>query len=211
MNLAIKQPVEKMYSFILAPNALNNIIGFLLSNFSHAESLKTWDLNKKYFDEKLTIISNPSDNRHVLFDQIVNKGIAPEEVFIIENGILKNYLLDENDSDTLHIPYLNNSFTHREVQQGFSSLDDMVASCSESILIIEMHGEFDPTGSFSGIIKQGYFIKDGKIHYSLTNVTISLNVFDIFNAIIDISKETVSFGTKIFPYIKFNELLLVTN
>ncbi len=56
-------------------------------------------------------------------------------------------------------------------------------------------------GDFSGVAKNSYYIEDGEIKYPVSEVMVSGNLTELFQNIIEISKERINFGTSIYPYI----------
>ena len=63
-------------------------------------------------------------------------------------------------------------------------------------------------GDFSGVAKNSYYIKNGKIKFPITETMVSGNVKEMFENIDDISSDRVNFGSGIFPWISFNGITI---
>lgn len=85
---------------------------------------------------------------------------------------------------------------------GKTSLEDMISDIEEGILIGRFSGGApNSNGDFSGIAKNSFIIKDGKIAQPLSETMISGNLFDLTQEIYDTSAEVYQNGSFHFPYV----------
>ena len=64
--------------------------------------------------------------------------------------------------------------------------------------------DFTPEGHFTGVAKNSFLIKDGKIAQALTETMISGNLAQMLKSVRGISAESVNYGTCILPYAAFD-------
>jgi hypothetical protein len=182
---------------IVAPNTLISILGFLLPNQGSYKK----ERSRINFDKKLTVTSNPYDPRHGGTEKTVD-GKKAKAITLIKNGVLVNLPLDREESKKAGQRYIPNTFC-REVKGGVVSLEAMIQKANNAFFIHELHGETGDDGSFSGLVKNGFLVKDGKFAGRLCDMPVTFNIFDVFKHITDISSERVALGKLNFPYICF--------
>ena len=78
-----------------------------------------------------------------------------------------------------------------------------MGSVKEGILITRFSGgRPNDRGDFSGIAKNSYYIKDGKLAFPIQETTVSGNMVDLLQNITGISVERLNFGSSILPWVK---------
>jgi PmbA protein len=88
------------------------------------------------------------------------------------------------------------------VESGDKSFDEIVKATKRGIVVARFSGgRPSRSGDFSGVAKNSYYVENGEIKYPVSETMISGNLYDMFNNIIDISKERVSFGMAILPWV----------
>lgn len=126
-----------------------------------------------------------------------DEGNETKENILIENGILKSYLLDNTTSNKLGMknthscrresykyppsPRMSNTY----IKNGTTSRDDIISSVDYGILIKGVSGgAANPsTGDFEFTSNEGYLIEKGQISRPLKTVNISGNGCDILKKI----------------------------
>ena len=125
------------------------------------------------YDDPL-ILSGPGSR---LFD---DEGLAAVKRPIIENGILKNYYIDNYYGKKLMMKPTSGSSSNIVFNAGTRSMDEMLGSMKEGILITGFNGGNcnGSTGDFSYGI-EGFLIRDGKIVHPVNemNITGNMNTF----------------------------------
>jgi len=187
----------------LFSNIMNEIQGLSLIEKT---SLFQDKLNEKIFDEKLTIKANP-DHEDLANKDIFNReGYLNREDYIIENGKLKNFIVSEyvanrSDFDRNILPIQN-----MVIDPGDVKFEDMIKSVKKGILINRVSfGRPNKNKDFSGIIKNSYYIEDGKIKHPVSEVMITANIIEMFNNIDSISIERdKSLSAVMVPWMKIS-------
>jgi hypothetical protein len=185
-------------SMIMAPNAIINTLDFLLFNRGNYKKKR----KRRYFDKKLTIISNPHNPLHSGTEKTVD-GKRAKAVTLVKGGVLLHLPLNFEESKKAGQKYIRNSFESLEVPGGKKTLNEIMKNSNNTLFIYELRGEIGDDGNYSGIIKNGFLIKDGIFVSRLCNRPVNFNIFNIYNHIEYLSCERVSLGTFLFPYIRF--------
>ena len=106
-----------------------------------------------------------------------DEGGAPRRNLLIENGILKGYLIDKLGSRRMDMPSTGSSrrqgytfaptsrMTNTYICAGTDDEEEMIASMGEGLYAKKMGGGSvnPPTGEFNFTVAEGYWVRDGKI------------------------------------------------
>ena len=85
----------------------------------------------------------------------------------------------------------------------------MISSIDRGILLSRFSGGSpSDNGDFSGVAKNSYYIEKGKIKYPISETMISGNICQMLHNIKDVSKETINFGSSIYPWIQFSGITI---
>ncbi|MBA7692454.1 hypothetical protein ES703_101021 [subsurface metagenome] len=83
----------------------------------------------------------------------------------------------------------------------------MISNIDRGIIVTRFSGNTNPvSGDFSGVVKGGYLIKNGKIIKPLIETLIAGNIFEALNKITAISKETKWVNSSILPYLVIEDV-----
>ena len=155
--------------------------------------------------EKVTLV----DFAHTAFGQKVpmpiyvdDEGTPAEDVVIIKDGILLDYMTNIQDA-----PYINTvpkgngrAFSYSDeplvrmrntcILPGNDSFDDMIASIDNGYyLMSNSNGQADSTSEFMFGITMGYEIKNGKLGKAIKDTTISGVAFDLLKTVDMVGKD----------------------
>ena len=151
------------------------------------------DLNKKIASEKVTLIDDGTIVNEWGSSIIDDEGNETKKNILIENGVLKNYLIDEFNSeimgmksngcgrrqDYIYPPTSRMSNTY--LQCGTDKIDDMIKSINYGVYCERMSGgSVNPaTGEFNFAVDVARLIEKGKITKMLKGVTLIGNSKEI--------------------------------
>ena len=193
------QIVQKLNKVINAKNVQDNISRF------------KGKLNKKVASELLTIIDKPHRNGSLLSKEFDWDGIPTQELLIIENGILKNYIYSNYAANKGNCrPTGHNGKLHAPEINGNMKLDEIMKLINKGILVERFAGTIDSiSGVCSGVVKEGYYIKKGKKIHTVFDTMISADYFDIINNIVALSieKKTTTIGQMPYALIKTMDVI----
>ena len=198
-------------TMVLTPDSLGEFFGSALSSFTSDISIidgtSIWKnaLGTVVADERLTIASKPRDPRIVGGSYATGEGFMAEDYNIIENGVLKTFMLSLYAANkTGHKRAPNDSFD-MVIEGGDTPYDEMIRSIERGIIVGRFSGGApNAKGDFSGVAKNSFLVENGKITKALRETMINGNLADLFKSIISISKETTANGGSVLPSIAFS-------
>lgn len=195
---------------IITPECLDDFIGYFtryISNYCMitGNSVYKDKLNQKIAGGMLTLHSKPIGPELASSYYFTDDGYEAKNTTIIENGILKSFLLNLYAANKTGQPRADNMGGCYIIEAGGSSLDEMIRSTPKGILLCRFSGGSPgENGDFSGVAKNSYYIENGKIQFPVTETMISGNIVQMLDNIEQISKERNNDGYNWFPWIKFN-------
>ncbi|HPT20706.1 MAG TPA: metallopeptidase TldD-related protein, partial [Bacteroidales bacterium] len=166
--------------------------------------------NKPVASQKLTIIDDPfipSGFGSQLFD---NEGLAAIKRPIIEEGILRNFYIDNYYGRKLKMKPTSGDTSNMIFKTGEKDLAGMIQEIKKGILITGFNGGNcnGSTGDFSYGI-EGYFIENGKIIHPVNEMNISgnmnqfwLNLVETGNDVLE--NESIKTPSMMFDNIDFS-------
>lgn len=137
-----------------------------------------------------------------------NNSPSAEVQYIIKNGaIIPDPLnnLSAEEKTTYYIQkekkYKNLENSVVGMESGDSSYKELISNVKRGLLIGHINGTMpSKDGDFSGVAKNSFYIEDGEIKFPVIETMVSGNVFEMFNHVEGISKETIyNYGT-LFPW-----------
>ena len=89
------------------------------------------------------------------------------------------------------------------VEPGERSLEELIASVENGLLLNRFSGgNPSPNGDFSGVAKNSFLIRNGKIASAVSETMISGNIAALLKNILAVSRERVSDGMTVVPWVK---------
>ena len=134
-------------------------------------------LGQKIANEKVTAIDDGTIIGGWGSGNIDDEGNPTQRNVLIENGILKNYMIDRLGSRRMGMPMTGNSrrqgysfeptsrMTNTFIDNGPDKNEDIIASIEYGLYAKEMGGgSVNPlTGAFNFSVREGYIVRNGKI------------------------------------------------
>ncbi len=134
-------------------------------------------LGQKIANEKVTAIDDGTIANGWGSANIDDEGNKTQRNVLIENGILKSYMIDRLGSRRMGMPMTGNSrrqsytfeptsrMTNTFIDNGPDKNEDIIASIEYGLYAKEMGGgSVNPlTGAFNFSVKEGYIVRNGKI------------------------------------------------
>jgi len=167
-NLTAKLPKTGKYDVIFTEEALDNFFDFYISQLNASmkyNKMSVFSPGETIADEfsgdRLTLSFNPhipGGYRSMDYDHY---GTLTRKTEVIENGIVKGFSADRKYATYLNMP-CTGSPGNTEVKTGSRSFKDLE---TEGTYVLSRFSTFTPnalTGAFSGEIRNGYVVKNGK-------------------------------------------------
>ncbi len=177
------------------------------SNLYKKESFLFDRLNQTIASELLTIEDNPLLKNGLgsrLFD---SDGVKSKKVPLINNGRLENYLLGVYSANRLGLKTTGSAggYSNLIIKPGEKSLDEIISKLNEGILITSLKGQGAniKTGDYSKGA-EGFYIKNGKKAYPISEFTISSTFIHMLSNIKEIGNDVYTSSSILSPSILFD-------
>ena len=187
-RLGARKPNTCKTPVLFAAPVARSLIGLLIRAVSggalyREASFLCNTLNQRIFPEFIQIHEQPHLRGSIggtLFD---DEGVAVHEHPIVENGVLKNYVLDSYSARKLNMKTTGNAggISNVAVTGNAGNLDTLLAEMDTGLLVTELIGSGTNllTGDYSyGAV--GFWVENGNIQYPVEEVTIAGNLKSIF-------------------------------
>ena len=202
---------------ILTPSCFTDFLYMISSVFLtdgvilDGTSLWLDSVGKQVADKCLNVSLTVSDPRITDADEWTGDGYLAEDIPLIENGILRTHLIGLYTANKTGRPVTKNADFSVVVQPGNSSLSEMISSVKEGLIVGSFSGGAPSgNGEFSGVVKNGFYIKDGKIQGSVLETMINGNLDVLLKNLTGLSSEVECRGSYVVPYASFSDILITT-
>lgn len=214
------------YKAVLKRNVVSSFIKAICDSLSAEEIQKhsshlEGKLHQKVFSSKLTVKDLPL-NKNLFFKYFDDEGVATYNKTLIKNGVIETYLYNLTTAKKDNTVSTGNasgrgsrigiSFLNLFVSNGKSSLNDLFEKIQNGVYITSIQGLHAGLNSNSGdfsLQAEGFLIEDGKIISPLTLITVSGNLFKLFNEIIAVGNDSeTSFSAVTSPSIAFKNIMV---
>ncbi len=200
---------------IFTPDCLGSFASMLLGNFCGSQviidgtSLWLDKIGGQVASDKLTVTLKAEDERIAQIGRYTGEGFRAEDVTVIDRGVLKSHVLSLYAAKKTGRPVTKNADFAVVIEPGETALSDMIASVKQGLMVGGFSGG-QPTanGEFSGVAKNSFYIKDGKILGAVTETMINGNLESVFRNVEAVSKEVVCDGTSVLPYMASSGIVI---
>lgn len=195
------------YKAVIDKSCVASLLGALLSHVSSEEVQKhssklEGKLNQKVLSDKLTIYEKPH-LKNIFFSYFDDEGVPTQDKTIFDKGVLKTYFYNLVTAKKDGVESTGNaarsgskmsiSFSNIVVKPGRLSKEDLFKKIKNGIYVTEingLHAGLNPTSGDFSLQAEGFHIVDGKKDKPITLFTLSGNLFDLFNDIIAVGKDS---------------------
>ena len=160
-------------------------------------------IGKAVASDKVTLRLAVDDDRLAERDPFTSDGFLSREVTLIEKGVLRSHCLDLYAAGKSGRPVTANDGATPIMEPGDDALSDMIASIDCGLLVGGFSGGHPgANGELSGVAKNSFLIRHGKIVGAVSETMISCNLLALFRSVSAVSREAVCSGDSVFPYVK---------
>ena len=203
---------------IFTPKALGNLLDPIMLAASgklvhKGSSLLAGRMNEQILDERITILDDatiPFAPDSVPLD---SEGVPTRPTPLVENGVLKSYLLDLQTAGLLGMKTTGNGYrsyaaqpspvsSNTVVGPGSDTYEDMVAGLKRGVIVDQTLGSGQSNmlaGEFSVNVSLGFLVEDGKIRGRVKNCMVAGNVYDLLARAEGISRKRQWMGSDYVP------------
>lgn len=227
-----RTPQTKRMPVIWTPQAMDMFALALCTGASGEELVKkTSPLmdkhEKQILSEKITLLDDPHSPR-VGARGFDDEGVPTEKRVLVQKGVLKSFILDLRTGAKLGARSLGNGFkralfgggttampnpwpANLWLEPGESSLDEMIASLDEGILLSGGMGFHSSNYSQGQIAVRaiGFMIEKGQVTGRLDSTMLSTNIYADFMNVRALSKEVEPSNLGFYPYVLVEEMQVV--
>ena len=157
------------------------------SAISRGTSFLKDKINQKIFADSINVFDKPDILKGLGSRSFDNEGVKTDTLKLVDNGILKNYLIDTYNGKKLSLKSNGRcgGASNLYFENGRMSYKDLLNSNSKSLYITETigHGSNIVTGDYS-VGATGFLVENGEFKYPINEITIAGNFKDMFQNII---------------------------
>ena len=158
----------------------------LSSSISRGTSFLKDKLNEDIFSSSINIFDKPDIAKGLGSRYFDSEGVKTEELKLVDQGILKHYLVDTYNGKKLNLKSNGRSggTSNLFFEKGSISYKNLLKLNSRTLYITETigHGSNLVTGDYS-VGANGFMVEDGIFKYPVSEITIAGNFKDIFKNI----------------------------
>jgi PmbA protein len=201
------QAVAVVYDPRVASGLLGHFAGAISgAAIARGVSFLKDQMSEQVFASGVSIIDDPHRRRGLRSKPFDGEGVANRRTALIENGVLKTWLLDCASARQLGLTTTGHaargtggppspSATNLYMEPGKLSPDELIADIREGLYITDLIGQgINPvTGDYSRGAA-GFWIENGKRSYAVSGVTIAGNLKDMFRALTPASDLEFRYG-----------------
>ena len=156
------------------------------SAISRGTSFLKDKINQKIFADSINVFDKPDILKGLGSRSFDNEGVKTDTLKLVDNGILKNYLIDTYNGKKLSLKSNGRcgGASNLYFENGRMSYKDLLNSNSKSLYITETigHGSNIVTGDYS-VGATGFLVENGEFKYPINEITIAGNFKDMFQNI----------------------------
>ena len=166
-------------------------------------------LGQPVADPALTVYVKPLDDRICGGERYTAEGFASRDYTWLEGGVLKSFMLSLYGANRTGLPRALNTDSALVMAPGTKTKEELIAGIADGLLVGRFSGgEPSPNGDFSGVAKNSFRIKDGKLGCGVNETMISGNLADMLKNIGGISAELVCYGSYALPWVVFRNVVI---
>ena len=156
------------------------------SAISRGTSFLKDKIGQKIFSNSISIFDKPDILKGLGSQSFDSEGVKTETLKLVEQGILKDYLLDTYNGKKLNLKSNGRcgGTSNLYFENGNVSYKDLLSSNSKCLYITETigHGSNIITGDYS-VGATGFLVENGEFKYPVNEITIAGNFKDMFQNI----------------------------
>lgn len=183
-------------------------------------------IGTKIFDERINVLDNPVMDFGVQTCPFDDEGIPTAQKYIVEQGVLKNFVFDLATGAKKKVKSTGNGFkrgmwgggigtppgpgvANFTLAPGTMSLKDMIKDMKQGIVVDEVVGFHSGNiiqGEFSMTVGVGYWVEQGVMKARVMDAMVAGNIYDSFNKLNALGKELEITFMGYLPAMYFKEM-----
>jgi predicted Zn-dependent protease len=223
------------YEVVLSPVAVSTLLwyvgmsGFSASSFQDGQSFVKYNLNKKVFDRKLTVVDDARNSKSLFAIPVDGEGVPKRALKLIDTGVVSEKGLchnsftagKENKKSTGHasVPVGVGSWSDRPaplnmiMKAGDANLEEAIAETKRGIFVNTVHyvNTVEPAKVvLTGLTRDGTFlVKDGEVSKPIVNMRFTDSMLSAFSDMVLVGKRLEMVSATTVPFVKLGKLRFV--
>ena len=156
------------------------------SSIARGTSFLKDKINQQVFSNSINVIDKPDLIKGMGSQSFDSEGVKSETLNLVNDGILKNYLVDTYNGKKLNLKSNGSSggSTNLYFENGQISYEELLKMHSRCLYVTETigHGTNLVTGDYS-VGATGFLVENGEFKYPVNEITIAGNFNDMFKNI----------------------------
>lgn len=215
-QLAVK-PMEGKFegTIVLTPDCFGGFLAAIFRSFLSSSvildktSLWADKLGKQVADPRITISLDPMREGIVEYERYTSDGFVSEPFDLIKDGILESFRLPLYVANKCGLKPSKNMSDAVAVAAGDTSYEEMIKGIEKGLLLCGFSaGQPGANGEISAVAKNSFLIEHGEVTAPVNEVMISGNLAEMLNHVVAISKETITDGNSILPYLAIDGVVV---
>jgi PmbA protein len=185
----------------------DSLLSEFLSDMPLVKGTSRWKdaLGTKVADSKLTLRVSPLNPMIVAGERFTGDGYESQDMDIIRDGVLKNFMLTLYGSRKTGKPRALNTAFNIEVAAGDKPLHEIIKGIDRGILMNRFSGGSPGAdGEISGVAKNSFLIENGKVTDAIKETMVSFDITKVLADITAISSERCQNGVTLLPWCCFD-------
>ncbi|HNX45300.1 MAG TPA: TldD/PmbA family protein [Anaerolineaceae bacterium] len=200
---------------VVTPGCLENILAFVAENYLEDGALISG--TSPWKDKIGAQVASPLINFELIAEdpnlpgasQLSGDGYVAENMPLIEQGVLKNFILSRYGAARTGLPRSQNSGGSFVLGNGATPLEELISGVKKGILMGRFSGGSpSPAGDLSGVAKNSFLIENGQVTKPLSEVMISGNLANMLRDTVAVSQERENSGYWLLPWIRVSGITI---
>jgi PmbA protein len=191
---------------LITPHCLGELLGSYLGYLSDGPMIAGTSVFREKLGERvasslLTLKAEPRSPELAVHEFFDGDGFESFDTPLFERGVLKSYMLSQYGANKTGLPRALSSGSRLFMEPGNQPRAELLRSMKRGLVLGRFSGGRPSlNGDFSGVAKNSFFVENGEIRYSVAETMVSGNLVKLFDSLKGISRERISFGMTVLPW-----------
>lgn len=195
---------------ILTPECAAELLSSAVDSFASGSALvegtSIWrdKLGQRVACEDFSLALAPHTEGILHREEYTSDGYPTENFYLIENGVLKSFVASAYAANKAGVERSPNTSSAFVVEGGERSLSEIIAGVERGLLVQRISGGRPASsGDFSAVAKNSFLIENGRLSDAVSETMITGNLAEMLAGPLERSRERISDGSTVLPYLAF--------
>lgn len=202
-------------TILLSPDCFGELLFYIIGNCVADASLisgsSPWKnrLGETVADSRVSVAFDPLDPRVVCGARVTGDGHLTRRQDIIKDGALTGWALSQYGAKKTGLERSGNVSGNIIAGTGDKTFDELVSGIENGLLMNRFSGGYpSQNGDFTGVAKNSFLIRDGKITDAVSETMVSGNLLEMLNNVSGIGRGAICDGGNAIPFAAFNGITI---